>query len=172
MAGWARPLGHALQLLSKPVLMVSGALECSTYPQHLHQQEAGIKAEHSTRAIRMHQALSVLKRSQCSRRSAIQSLFLRCYEKALRTIPPRSEPSKSSQLRYRQCCFRSQRRLLYQGSQVVCSSIKTRCLHRGAVAAIKLQNPMPKMMQNTQKVVLMSVTASAQNIRPIRLAAN
>lgn len=40
------------------------------------------------------------------------------------------------------------------------------------MAAMRPQNPMPKTMQKIQKVVLISVTASAQNIRPERLASS
>ena len=47
-----------------------------------------------------------------------------------------------------------------------------RCLQRGAVAAIKLQKPMPKMMQNSQNVVFIRVMASAQKMRPTKLAAS
>ena len=45
-------------------------------------------------------------------------------------------------------------------------------LQSGAVAAIKLQKPTPKMMQNNQKVVFIKVMARAQKTRPTKLAAS
>ena len=43
---------------------------------------------------------------------------------------------------------------------------------RGAVAAIKLQKPMPKMIQNNQNVVFINVMANAQKTRPTKLDAS
>lgn len=45
-----------------------------------------------------------------------------------------------------------------------------RKVHRGAVAAIKLQKPKPKMRQNSQNVDVIRVIAREQTTSPIRLA--
>ena len=43
-------------------------------------------------------------------------------------------------------------------------------LHKGAVAAIKLQSPRPNMRQKSQNVDFIRVIANEQKIKPIRLA--